>query len=423
MCTELCFRLIMVSFMPTRLADILPKDYDKRERKRVRNALKQTPPTECQAIYDPPYPWYQKGAMCLFSMKTFVELISSYPYYLHHVASHRDELIFDRVFNSIYVLRLIVTVFKLKGMMQVLSRTLSRSFDAFCYLGVLFGLAVIIFSVAMWLCEGGIFIVTKSYPNGVYVRPFPFSNQEYDYAPSLFSSIPAAMYWAVVTLTTVGYGDMTATTKMGYFITTVASVTGLLVLALPISILGATFSIELAKYNQQVLEQKELLRRNRLHKSLKFNDMNELSESKELEALPAAESEISVLQPSGEEGDGPLQMELVPLGLNSRSHPSTRLLSQGDIPACSASSKKQTFFKSASLFLRSPSDEEDEQDENEARLERIEAVFQRLKARQISALNFPPDRWGAFIGDLCALYFAADTRREQAGGTDDAEDD
>lgn len=35
--------------------------------------------------------------------------------------------------------------------------------------------------------------------------------------PEEFSSIPKAMWWAVVTLTTVGYGDVTPVTNMGKF--------------------------------------------------------------------------------------------------------------------------------------------------------------------------------------------------------------
>ena len=50
---------------------------------------------------------------------------------------------------------------------------------------------------------------------------------------------PAAMWWAIITLTTVGYGDVTPVTPFGRVIAGLVAVVGLMMFALPTAILGA----------------------------------------------------------------------------------------------------------------------------------------------------------------------------------------
>jgi voltage-gated potassium channel len=59
--------------------------------------------------------------------------------------------------------------------------------------------------------------------------------------PEKFSSIPAAMWWAVTTLTTVSYGDIYPITIMGKIVASVISILGIGFFALPTGILGAGF--------------------------------------------------------------------------------------------------------------------------------------------------------------------------------------
>ena len=66
-----------------------------------------------------------------------------------------------------------------------------------------------------------------------------------------FSSIPSAMWWAVVTLTTIGYGDMYPTTPLGKFLGAVIALLGIGVIALPTAILGSAFVEELRKKGAQ----------------------------------------------------------------------------------------------------------------------------------------------------------------------------
>ena len=64
---------------------------------------------------------------------------------------------------------------------------------------------------------------------------------EKDAQPDAFSSIPAAMWWGIVTLTTVGYGDMTPATTLGKIAGGVVAIFGIGLVALPAGILGSAF--------------------------------------------------------------------------------------------------------------------------------------------------------------------------------------
>ena len=58
-----------------------------------------------------------------------------------------------------------------------------------------------------------------------------------------FTSIPASVYWAIVTMTTVGYGDIAPVTVLGKFIASVVMLSGYAILAVPTGIV----SVELAR--------------------------------------------------------------------------------------------------------------------------------------------------------------------------------
>lgn len=54
-----------------------------------------------------------------------------------------------------------------------------------------------------------------------------------------FTSIPKAIYWGIVTLTTVGYGDITPVTPIGQFISIMIMLTGYSIIALPVGVFSA----------------------------------------------------------------------------------------------------------------------------------------------------------------------------------------
>jgi voltage-gated potassium channel len=70
---------------------------------------------------------------------------------------------------------------------------------------------------------------------------------EQDAQPDAFANIPSAMWWALVTLTTVGYGDVTPVTDLGKIIGGFVTILGLGMYALPAAILASGFMQELGK--------------------------------------------------------------------------------------------------------------------------------------------------------------------------------
>ncbi|MCK4745380.1 MAG: ion transporter [Bacteroidales bacterium] len=70
-----------------------------------------------------------------------------------------------------------------------------------------------------------------------------------------FTSIPAGIYWAIVTLTTVGYGDITPITLLGKAIASFVMVTGYGIIAVPTGIV--TFEIASAVRHQKEIQECE----------------------------------------------------------------------------------------------------------------------------------------------------------------------
>ena len=65
--------------------------------------------------------------------------------------------------------------------------------------------------------------------------------------PERFASIPDAMYWAIVTLATVGYGDVVPVTPAGKIAAGAVIVAGLIFFALPIAIIATSFLAEMRR--------------------------------------------------------------------------------------------------------------------------------------------------------------------------------
>ncbi|MBB4301796.1 voltage-gated potassium channel [Rhodobium orientis] len=63
--------------------------------------------------------------------------------------------------------------------------------------------------------------------------------------PEAFGSIPAAMWWAIATLTTVGYGDVVPVTTFGKVVAGIVMLTGYAMFALPIGIVATAFAREI----------------------------------------------------------------------------------------------------------------------------------------------------------------------------------
>ncbi len=68
---------------------------------------------------------------------------------------------------------------------------------------------------------------------------------EHDAQPDKFDSIPSAMYWAVITLASVGYGDISPITPMGRAMTVVISLIGIGIFAIPAGLMASAFTDQL----------------------------------------------------------------------------------------------------------------------------------------------------------------------------------
>ena len=70
---------------------------------------------------------------------------------------------------------------------------------------------------------------------------------EHEAQPEKFENIPTAIYWAVITLASVGYGDISPVTPVGRAVTVVLSLVGIGIFAIPAALLASSFSDELVK--------------------------------------------------------------------------------------------------------------------------------------------------------------------------------
>ncbi|KZN59904.1 potassium channel protein [Pseudoalteromonas luteoviolacea CPMOR-2] len=80
---------------------------------------------------------------------------------------------------------------------------------------------------------------------------------EHDVQPEKFGSIPAAMWWAMATLTTVGYGDVVPITPLGRFFGGVITLLSMGMVAIPTGLLASSFADQLRKrrdaFNEAIL--------------------------------------------------------------------------------------------------------------------------------------------------------------------------
>jgi voltage-gated potassium channel len=70
---------------------------------------------------------------------------------------------------------------------------------------------------------------------------------EHKVQPDKFGTIPHAMWWAIVTLGTVGYGDAVPVTIAGKMVTTIAIIVGFAMIALPVAIISTAFANEVRR--------------------------------------------------------------------------------------------------------------------------------------------------------------------------------
>lgn len=73
--------------------------------------------------------------------------------------------------------------------------------------------------------------------------------------PEEFGSIPRALWWSVITLTTVGYGDATPITPLGKIFASMVALSGIALVAMPTGIMAAAFSEAMQRRRDQRIEE------------------------------------------------------------------------------------------------------------------------------------------------------------------------
>ncbi|KAG8459258.1 hypothetical protein KFE25_014103 [Diacronema lutheri] len=142
-----------------------------------------------------------------------------------------DALAVVRVLRLTRVLR----VFKLSKSstgVLVLMRTVAHSLSAIVMLNFFVLVCLVLFAALMFVAEQGTYYESCE----CYLRE--------DGTQSPFESILAAAWFCIVTMTTVGYGDVTPATGLGKAVASLCMVCGLVVISLPITIIGANFDEE-----------------------------------------------------------------------------------------------------------------------------------------------------------------------------------
>lgn len=141
-----------------------------------------------------------------------VDLLSIIPTYLSLVVSGTQYLVVIRALRLLRIFRVLKMGQYIKeGQVLVDALRASRLKISVFLFSV--SLLVVIIGSVMYLVEGG-------------------------QNPS-FSSIPRSVYWAIVTLTTVGYGDITPITTIGQFLSAVVMILGYAIIAVPTGIVSS----------------------------------------------------------------------------------------------------------------------------------------------------------------------------------------
>ncbi len=152
------------------------------------------------------------------TVSTFIDFLAILPFFLEGLLNHVLDLRFLRVFRLTRLLKLTRGNDATTTLVKVLSREWPIiSASAF----------IMILLVIMTASLGFLF--------------------EHEAQPDKYENIPTTIYWAVITLASIGYGDIYPVTPIGRAMTVVMAFAGIGIFAIPAAILASAFSDELVK--------------------------------------------------------------------------------------------------------------------------------------------------------------------------------
>jgi voltage-gated potassium channel len=158
----------------------------------------------------------KKPYIYIFSFFGIVDILSILPTYISLFFAGAQTLLVIRILRVLRIFRILKLV-HLSQQMQMLTRAVSNSRHKLFVFFFFIITVLVIFGSVMYLIEGP--------ENG-------------------FASIPQGIYWAVVTLTTVGYGDIAPQTVLGRGIASLIMLTGFTIIAVPTGIFAAELNKE-----------------------------------------------------------------------------------------------------------------------------------------------------------------------------------
>lgn len=145
-----------------------------------------------------------------------VDLFAVLPAYLPMLGVDLRVLRGVRLFRLVRILKIV----RYSRSLQSLGRSFRRKREELVLTGFIGGLGVLFAATLMYYAEHPV-------------------------QPEAFGSIPEAMWWGVVTVTTLGYGDVVPVTFLGRLMAAAFALGGILLIALPTAILGGAFVEEL----------------------------------------------------------------------------------------------------------------------------------------------------------------------------------
>ena len=152
------------------------------------------------------------------TVSTFIDLLAILPFFLEGLLHHLFDLRFLRVFRLARLLKLT----RGNDATTTLVKVLSREWPVISASGFIMILLVVLTAALGYLFENAA-------------------------QPDKYEDIPTTIYWAVITLASIGYGDIYPVTPVGRAMTVVMAFAGIGIFAIPAAILASAFSDELVK--------------------------------------------------------------------------------------------------------------------------------------------------------------------------------